>query len=113
MAYRRLSPKRKIVCCEVDLSEADGMWSATLGFTSLGGRVECVSIDLHPSHPFRMKPLTTTVIRSVPLGRLIDRVREHPPAELRRWIEDEVGVRWEGVKKAGRKSRRSSIGRPV
>jgi hypothetical protein len=55
---------------------ADGPWEVTLSWQFVGGRAECVGIGLQPVDSVSASPVTTDLIRSLPLARLIRGARQ-------------------------------------
>lgn len=67
----------------VEWTDTQGFeWQVSLRFAMVGGKVRCTGFTLGSTSD--EKPVTTTILRSVPVGRLIDDVLRDPPRELYR-----------------------------
>lgn len=57
-------------------------WEVSLRFASIDGKVQCAGMAVYPLEGSR--PLTTTLVRSLPVGRLIGEALQDPPLDLAR-----------------------------
>ena len=60
-----------------------GPWSITLRWRAAGDRVDCIGLSVDALDPAASEPVTATLMRSLPVARLIAEARQH------RW--DEAG----------------------
>lgn len=65
----------------LDWSDPEGHpWKVSLRFAAIDGKVQCVGFTIDPVGDIR--PVTATLMRSVPVGRLIDEVLRDSSLEL-------------------------------
>lgn len=57
-------------------------WEVSLRFAAIEGKVQCAGLAVYPLEGNR--PVTATLVRSVPVGRLIAEVLRDPPVDLAR-----------------------------
>ncbi len=64
--------------------DADGgPWEIALGFERIGDQIECTSLDIHPLDGGRAGPLSRSLLKSLPLGRLVERALDDDDTSMR------------------------------
>lgn len=93
--------------------QPDNWWNVYFEYDLIGGRWEVALIEVSASDQEAMGPLTASVLRSIPFGRLGTNARSGLQRELERAIEWSAKIdedtaelhrtRWEDTKRPGRR----------